>query len=454
MRRATIRWRVSAAARTAVYSACIFGVTACKSNAAGTNDVNPSSGATREFVERPVSAADFIDSVGVQTHISYVDTPYVQWSRAIQALRSLGVRHVRDGLATTTPFYPQHQQLAAAGIRCTCGILAEPRYTADFILRAAELSKDVEALEAPNECDAGTNCGGGGEQGVAHAVASLPALQQAAQRLGVPLIGPSFTLQSSFVRSGDLAGRIGVQNLHVYFGEHHPGTEGWGGGDPQNHRYGSLAWWNDQGRLNAGDLPTVITETGYRTESSAASGTGTIPEEIEADYTPRTLLLAFQAGVRRTFLYELLDEFPNTGYGLLRHDFSEKPAFTAVKTLLGLLQGTGEQTATTPLRFSLATAERTPELKHILMAKQDGRYVLLLWLEVSSFDEQTRKQLQVAPKAVTLTLSDAQVLKGLQFTAQGTAQAESLGAPQSTLLVPVTQHLTYLEIRPTPSSGR
>ncbi len=398
------------------------------------------------FVREQASpAAAFVDTVGVQTHISYLDTPYAQWPRVLAAIHHLGVRHIRDGLPTTPTFLPQHRSLAAAGIGCTCGFVIDPALTADTIVNDAREARDVEALEAPNECDADKNCGGGGAVGVAHVVSMLPTLRQAARRLDVPLIGPSFTMQSGYATSGELGSLIDLNNLHVYFGDRHPGSAGWGAGDAQQHRYGSLAWWQDQADLNAKGMPDVITETGYR---SAAAVPDTLPETVEAAYVPRTLLLAYQAGIRRTFLYELLDEFPDTGYGLLRHDLTEKPAFTAVHNLLQLLRDDPAPFHPAPLRLGFPARNAPPALHHVLLAKHDGSYALLLWLEVSSYDPDTHKVLPVTPQEVTLSLPDARVTRELHFTGQGTTVQRSLPAAKgAAFTVAVDEQLLYLEIR-------
>jgi hypothetical protein len=44
---------------------------------------------------RPAHA--FVESVGVNIHVTYTDTPYAAHERVLQALRDTGVRHVRDG---------------------------------------------------------------------------------------------------------------------------------------------------------------------------------------------------------------------------------------------------------------------------------------------------------------------------------------------------------------------
>ena len=71
--------------------------------------------------EGAAQADSFVDSIGVQTHASYTNTAYGNWSQVMAALQSLGVRHIRDGLPVTSTFVSNFQQLAAAGIHCTCG---------------------------------------------------------------------------------------------------------------------------------------------------------------------------------------------------------------------------------------------------------------------------------------------------------------------------------------------
>ena len=85
----------------------------------------------------------------------------------------------------------------------------------------------------------------------------------------------------------------------------------------------------------------VFTETGYHNALHDRADQPPASEEAAAVYFPRLLLAAFGLGARRTFIYELLDEKPDPGladlqqhFGLLRNDFSPKPAFTAIKTLI------------------------------------------------------------------------------------------------------------------------
>ena len=100
-------------------------------------------------------------------------------------------------------------------------------------------------------------------------------------------------------------------------------------------------------------LPSEITETGYiASETTAAPYT--LPDSVEASYTPRTLLLAYKDGFKETFLYELLDEVSSPGYGLMNADLTPKPAYTAVKNLLATLSDQGASFTPGSLPYQLS----------------------------------------------------------------------------------------------------
>jgi hypothetical protein len=395
-------------------------------------------------VEQATAAAAFVDSMGVQTHISYIDTPYGNWQGVMNELVRLGVRHVRDALPLTPTFVKNHQQLAAAGIRCTCGFAIDKEIAAEQIVQAAHAASDVEALEAPNECDAGSNCGGGGKAGIAHAVNFLPVLASAARTLGVPTIGPSFTTAEAYSAAGPIGQWVAFNNLHVYFGGRNPGTDGWGAGDAQGHRYGSMDWWIDQSRLNAPGVPLQITETGYESFDRPVRP-GTIATEVESSYLLRTLLLAWSHGIRRTFVYELLDESPDSGYGLLRHDLTEKPAFRALRNLLEILHDSSSPTTLGGLSFSVDGTD--PSLSHVLLQKSDGSYYLILWLERSGYDGQSLEKTPVPSESVQIRLEPRfAVSRVITFNENGSIASQDLSGSSSLPLLRVSDRLSVLRI--------
>jgi hypothetical protein len=396
--------------------------------------------------EKAAQSDGFVDSIGVQTHISYINTAYGNWPKVLAGLESLGVRHIRDGLPVTSTYLSIFQQMAAAGIRCTCGFALPNSLTASQISSFVQQTQNVEALEAPNECDASNNCGGGGVTGVANVVAFLPILDAASTMTKLPVVGPSFTLQLGYASAGDIAPLINFNNLHVYFGGRNPGSPGWGEGDPEGNFYGSFAWWIDQGNLDAPGTPDMVTETGYMAYPTATQP-GTIPESVEASYTPRTVLLSFTKGIKRTFVYELVDEWSTTGYGLLANDFSEKPAFMALKNLIATFEDPGA--SFTPGSLSYSITGNTNTMQHLLLQKRDGSYWLVLWLEQSSYDATNNVPVSVTPQDVTLSIGVGFEFGNLmQFDSTGNSASSALATSGYTAPLTISDQISIVQILP------
>ena len=371
------------------------------------------------------AAASFVDSVGVVTHLSYTDTPYyTAFPQILAALQSLGIHHIRDGYypwPSSSPIVQAHHQLAAAGIKCDYVVPVASSTTPQAIESFASEVGDMESLEAPNECDLAGNCGATGAIGLLNMVAFLPTIKAAADNLNVPLLGPSLTQQASYITAGILSSEMTVNNLHIYFWGRNPGNSGWGiGQDAEGNAYGSFAWWLNQAAIDAPGLPSLITETGYMAYPSTTIPY-TVPESVEASYIPRTLLLAYNLGFQKTYLYELLDEASSPGYGLLNSDLTPKPAFTALQNLFSVLNDTASGSfAPGSLQYSISGGDST--LNHLLLEKQDGSFWLVLWLEESSWDPVTATPISVTPENISLNLSSSyKATTDYQFDANGNA---------------------------------
>jgi hypothetical protein len=406
-------------------------------------------------------AGVFTDSIGVVTHLSYTDTLYYTDFPAIaQSLQTLGVHHIRDGYypwAASSPIILAHQQLAGMGIKTTYVIPYQPTTAYSQLLALSQqivqfsgMVGDMEAVEPPNECDVSGSCGGYGDAAVESVVNFLPAIYDSGSTLRIPFLGPSFALPPSYSTAGDIHLKMSVNNLHVYFGGRNPGSAGWGDCDPQGNSYGSFAYWLDQAALDGPDRQSEITETGYMAYPSNSTPY-TVPESVEASYIPRTLLLAFARGIKRTFLYELLDEVSSPGYGLLHADMSPRPAFTAVQNLIATLYDSTTAFTPKPLAFSITGGDST--LNHVLLEKHDGSYWLVLWLEKSSWNADTAQPISVAPQQVTLTLGPGHTATVLhEFNTQGTVTTSSLttvtdnlGKAQTTSF-PVSDQVSVIQI--------
>jgi hypothetical protein len=401
-------------------------------------------------MEQASDAASFVDTAGVVTHLSYTDTAYYSnFAQIFSSLHSLGIHHIRDGFAPFSsgdPLVKRHQQLAAAGIKCNYVVPFKKSTTPEEIVALAPMVQDMESIEASNECDYAGNCGGDSNTGINNVVSFLPMLSIAAKSLNIPLLGPSFIDPQSYASAGDLSSEITMNNLHVYFGGRNPGSSGWGTPDAEGNEYGSMSYWLDQAALNAPNAPTVITETGFLSYPSTTTPY-TLPESVQASYVPRTMLVAFNHGIHKTYTYELLDEVSSPGYGLLRSDLSPRPGFTALKNLLTILADS-MASSFSPAKLQYSIAGGDASLNHLLLQKKDGTFWLVLWLEKPSWDAVHARSIAVAPQNVSIQLTSSNTVSdGYQFDTDGNSNTFSPSVNGDSASFSVSDQLTILQIK-------
>jgi hypothetical protein len=154
--------------------------------------------------------------------------------------------------------------------------------------------------------------------------------------------------------------------------------------------------------------PLICTETGYHNRLDEKGHPG-VTESAAAKYIPRLLLTYFDRGIVRTYLYEFADEKPDPSlrdmeqhFGMLRVDGTPKPAFLALKTWIALLRDPGPAFEPGSLAFTLAGDTR--DVRHVLLARRDGRFDLAIWLEVPSYDLKSKQDVNVPRRPLTLRL--------------------------------------------------
>jgi hypothetical protein len=350
------------------------------------------------FVPFEAQQADsVVDAYGVGIHLPFLDTPYADARRVADALEELGVRHVRDDLFLSNPRqYAGIRTVAERGIRfdLIMGRPDRPGTPADYVRTVASLPRGaVESVEGVNEWD----LFGARRDWVTETVTWQKQLyglvKSTPETAHLPVLSPALAFRQNYAALPNLTPWSDVANAHMYAGGYKPGTE--------------LGNITKALRAVLPTPPLVTTEAGYHNAIHTTNGHRPTSEGAAGVYLPRLLLEHVREGQKRLYTYELIDEFvdpakanPEAHFGLLRRDWSPKPAYTAMKTLLGLLDDPGPAFEPTPL--PLAVEGWPTDGRYLVTQKRDGSYVLLLYRDQPVWDPVARKELTVAPADVTL----------------------------------------------------
>jgi hypothetical protein len=444
---------VSAGARLEPKQAGVARIVASLGGLADTVTVQLSTEAFETW--RSVRADDFVASIGVNVHLSYFDRVYGSHFRSVivPRLQELGVRHLRDG-GTTLPnddwmreVYGRWRETAeATGAQFT--IIMSPRRTASgpgtnygdmshvTELRTRIGDAHIAAWEGLNEHDL---------SGRPDFRADVRTLQQAlyatvkqdpiaAGRQEV--IGPSIANVSTASGIGDLSAFMDAGAVHPYDGGKPPASNLRSHVDGMQVVNGARAVW--------------ATEVGYHTASASTNPWHwALSESAQAKYTTRQFLELFNAGVRRSFAYELIDQGLDATdmeqqFGLLRNDGSRKPAFLALRNLITLLSDRGAP-AFLPQPLTLLVTGDTVGLHHLVLQKHDGRRYLVLWQNTRSYDEIGRRDLTASARAITITFDNTQRIASI-YTPNMDPGASAVFHDVRTLNLSVPDHPIVVEL--------
>ncbi|MEO1592015.1 MAG: hypothetical protein AAFU71_12070 [Cyanobacteria bacterium J06632_22] len=353
-------------------------------------------------VVRARAADSLVDTIGVNTHLHYTDTVYDRFDSLIKPrLTDLNIRHIRDGAYTypgvnrDTFYYQRLRELADEGIEFNLitqtldtGANNPTNYALlDEVYQWSDGA--ISAFEGVNEPDLqGINNWVGatrqGQRQLYETVNGNPLLRH------IPVIGPSVVTPAGRDRLGNLTAYTDYGNIHNYWGGRPPETEGWGA-----NGYGSLDWNLDQAQTVSGADPIISTETGW--QDGAHPSQPPLDEKVVARYLPRLFLTHFNAGLDRTYLYELVDQ-GGEQFGLLNGDGSPKPAYRSLKNFIDLFDDPGAAFRPSPL--SVGLSGQTDNVDYTLLQKRDGTFYLALWIGESTAPGET----DIPDQRVTLTL--------------------------------------------------
>jgi hypothetical protein len=378
----------------------------------------------------------FVDSMGVNVHLEYSNTPYKNYAAINEKLSALGMRHVRDEINDTKnkAFVAELQQLGNLGITL-CGLIeggndyppaGQALQSSLVVPMIQNLLPTIDAVEGPNEPDDGGFVYGPNftpyPQG---AIDESEDLWNIVKESSDPRVSALPVLVMSEGNAPDYAQLAAITpppidyatygNMHAYQG-------GLVGG------YQLAEYYMPYSRLLTANDPLWTTEMGYHNNTHYLSDNEQqgVSQRASAIYLPIAFLSGIHAGVLRTFSYELIDEAPDpplascttnddpmrcTGegyYGLLNHDGTPKPAYTALKNLIAILREPGRldfQPGSLAINFAGAPST----MRYTLLEKSNGDFYLAIWNDVPVYKPATATTAgrDVYPENVPVTLSFA-----------------------------------------------
>jgi hypothetical protein len=370
-------------------------------------EVRPPTSAAGPGVQA-LSAAAFVESVGVTTHLNYVDTAYyTRWPAVRDLLLASKIRHVREGIPRMAPWY--YDRLRAwhnGGVRFLAML---GKATVDDFAALVQAMPNIAVIEGLNEWDLN-----GGPTWVADLRRYQSTFYDTAQAWGLMALGPSLTSQAAFEAVGDLSADMDTAQVHNYYSTRHPETTGWGADG-----YGSLDWSRRMSAIIAPGKAVWTVETGYPCDPGhePRMPDRDMPAAACVRYVSRLLVEQFAQGIGRTYLYQFVEDFqphgPVDGYathGLVRADGTPKATYWAVQSLLHAASS-GPVTPGT-LAYTLTAAH--PDVRQVLLHKADGTFLLVVWLALASMDPDTRHMRPGVSVAATLTLPKSHRVRHLR----------------------------------------
>jgi hypothetical protein len=408
----------------------------------------------QNLTETPKPADSFVDSMGVNIHMTYGDTAYGNVSAVQNMLKSLGVRHVRDGgkYYLSDPAYNQYEfgaykSISSLGIGFDLilsfqgGLDPNPMTDADLTaLRAlaANNAVAVDSLEGPNEIDVQ-----GDGNWVSDTRSFMESLSSSSTTLigypSVPIVGPSLAgAANDWVLLGNLTSNENIGNIHPY----------------ANTQYPSYNFAADLSyeRNVSGSQSIYVTECGWSNAMKATDNSPNVTEDVSGRYVGRLFLETLLWGWPRTYVYELVDEKSDPGlgntqyhYGLFHSDYSPKPAATVITNMVSLMSDKGYTFAPQTLSYSLAVPSAS--VHHLLFQKHDGSYWLALWQEVSDWKGWNAQGSAISNPNVSVTLTLPGVASSIETyePLNSTSVVQSF-SNQQTVALSVPDHPLFVRI--------
>jgi hypothetical protein len=405
-----------------------------------------------------IRATDFLDSIGVCTHVAQgIDAP----GPSATAMAFAGIRNLRDdGSPAHVPDWISMHQ--SAGVR-TCVLTNQDVASTVDMAKQLNAAGALLAVEGPNEPNNFPVTYMGQTSGymtsfmpVAELQRDLYAAVKAEPSLrGIPVFHSSEAggsepdnvgLQFLTIPSGagilmpDGTKYADYANTHNYVCGHSSqlvDDVAWNASDPTLNgdwdgpyvEYGHTWHQGFTGYSNSDlvALPKVTTETGWVT-----TGTGAITDEQQGRLFVNLYLAAFKRGFSYTFIYMLRDD-PGQGYwGLFDTSYNPKKSGTYLHNLTTILADAG---ARAPGKLSYAIANEPMTVHELLLQKSSGTFELVVWDERPSGGSDS----------VTVDLGTSRATVKVYDATTGTTPSQTLHGVSSVALT-LSDHPMVIEI--------
>ncbi len=142
-------------------------------------------------------------------------------------------------------------------------------------------------------------------------------------------------------------------------------------------------WWgkgfDGYSKEQLQSLPRVTTETGWSTRTGHGGNATAISEEQQGKLFLNLYLDAYKRGWSYTFIYMLRDSRAQGDWGFVHEDFTPKPSATDLHNLTTILADKPGDAAAGKLAYSIPNQPAT--VHDLLLQKNDGTLELAVWSE-------------------------------------------------------------------------
>ena len=393
------------------------------------------------------SPADFIDSVGVNTHLG--SDPY---KSAFAVLRdrigASGIKHLRDEIRPTNDLERWRDLHRSFGVKSHLLVSPSTNTVPQMLDYVSKLGVErISAIEGQNEGDSDWFIAQPAARGdwsaavVDYQKGVWQSLRQHYRPETLPVVSPTVLnyRPHNMLLIGAAAPYTDVVAIHSY-PQHAQEPE-------TDESYAALAWYlkNFRDPFKPG-APVMVTETGYNDQIRRQSAA--VSEAAASVYLPRMLLFNFASGIRRTFLYEFMDggtapaEWEHH-FGLLRNDGTPKQSFFAIANLLTAMQCEADENVPTDngglgelLIDGRPLETNSGKLRSVAFRVSSSRMLVAVWLPARVWDAERARDIPVSPVAVSIS-AGAPLRRADFLVPNDSSQWSPLVPRASTVTIPV-----------------